>query len=139
MTDALVDTDILSELIRDRNAQVAARAKEHVARSGPLAISAVTLMELAKGLEKAGRASVLESYLARLRPLQVLKFGAEQARLAGSIYGALERTGAAIGRADPMIAATALVHGLTLVTGNVNHYERIRSLGHPLRIENWRD
>jgi hypothetical protein len=38
-----------------------------------------------------------------------------------------------------MIAATALVHGLTLVTGNVNHYERVRTFGHPLRIETWRD
>jgi hypothetical protein len=34
---------------------------------------------------------------------------------------------------------SALVHDLTLVTGNVNHYERIRTLGHPLRIENWRN
>jgi predicted nucleic acid-binding protein len=139
VTDTLVDTDILSELIRERNARVAARAKESITRGGPLAISVVTVMELAKGLEKAGRANVLDSYLARLRPLQVLKFTAEEARLAGVIYGALERTGASIGRADPMIAATALVHDLTLVTGNVDHYERIRKLGHPLRIENWRD
>ena len=82
---------------------------------------------------------MLDSYLARLRPLQVLKFTADEARLAGIICGALERTGATIGRADPMIAATALVRDLTLVTGNVNHYERVRTLGHPLRIENWRD
>lgn len=91
------------------------------------------------GLEKAERIRELDNYLARLRPLQVLKFTAEEARLAGIIHGALERTGATIGRADPMIAATALVHDLTLVTGNVNHYERVRTLGHPLRIENWRD
>jgi predicted nucleic acid-binding protein len=85
MTEALVDTDILSELIRERNARVAAHARESITRSGPLAISVVTVMELAKGLEKAGRANVLDSYLARLRPLQVLKFAAEEARLAGII------------------------------------------------------
>ena len=139
MTDTLVDTDILSELLRGRNAQVADRAKERIARTGPLAISAVTLMELATGLEKAKRIHELDTYLARLRPLKVLKFTADEARLAGTICGALERTGVTIGRADPMIAATALVHDLTLVTGNVGHYERVRTLGHPLRIENWRD
>ena len=139
MTAALVDTDILSELIRAKNTRVAARATESITRGGPLAISAVTVMELAKGLEKVGRANVLDAYLSRLRPLQVLKFTAQEARLAGVIYGALERTGTSIGRADPMIAATALVHDLTLVTGNVDHYQRIRSLGHPLRVENWRE
>jgi hypothetical protein len=71
-------------------------------------------MEIAMGLEKAGRSRELDAYLARLRPLPVLKFTAEEARLAGIIHGALERTGATIGRADPMIAATALVHDLTL-------------------------
>lgn len=110
-----------------------------MSRAGPFAISTVTVMELAKGLEKAGRADTLEPLLARLGKVQVFPFGEAEARRAGGIYGALERLGTPIGRADPMIAATALVHGLTLVTGNVEHYERIAKLGHPLRIENWRD
>jgi tRNA(fMet)-specific endonuclease VapC len=113
VTDTLVDTDILSELLRARNAQVTARAKERISRTGPLAISAITLMEVAMGLEKAGRIRELDAYLVRLRPLPVLKFTAEEARLAGIIHGALERTGTTIGRADPMIAATALVHDLS--------------------------
>ena len=70
MTDALVDTDILSELLRGRNARVADRAKERISCTGPLAISAVTLMEVATGLEKAGRIHELDTYLARLRPLR---------------------------------------------------------------------
>lgn len=32
-----------------------------------------------------------------------------------------------IGHADPMIAAIALRHGLTLVTGNLSHYQRIQA------------
>ena len=50
----------------------------------------------------------------------------------------LERTGQPIGRADPMIAAIALQHGLTLVTGNQSHYQRIQQLGYPLLLDNWR-
>lgn len=63
----------------------------------------------------------------------------EVAVLAGAIYAELERSGQPIGRADPLIAATASVHGLTLVTGNVAHYARIPELGFPLDIANWRD
>ena len=139
MANALVDTDILSELLRGRNARVIARAKDHVSQFGPFAVSVVTVMEFAKGLEKAGRINELDSLLLRLKPLQILGFTSGEARVAGIIYGALERTGAPIGRADPMIAASALAHDLTLVTGNVKHYERVRTLGHPLRIENWRN
>ena len=44
---------------------------------------------------------------------------------------------ALLDRADPMIAAIALEHNLTLVTGNLAHYRRIRSLGFGIQLENW--
>ena len=44
-----------------------------------------------------------------------------------------------IGRADPMIAATAIIQGLELVTGNTAHYQRIQQLGYPLTLANWRN
>ena len=47
------------------------------------------------------------------------------AELAGRITGDLDRTGQPIGRADPMIAAIAIVNGLELVAGNTAHYQRI--------------
>lgn len=50
----------------------------------------------------------------------------------------LEAQGVPIGRIDPIIAAIALRHGIALVTGNTNHYERIRSLGYDLVLANWR-
>lgn len=37
-----------------------------------------------------------------------------------------------------MIAAIALRHGLTLVTGNLSHYQRIQALGYGLKLDNWR-
>jgi predicted nucleic acid-binding protein len=37
-----------------------------------------------------------------------------------------------------MIAGIAIRFGLTLVTGNTEHFERIRSLGYSLALENWR-
>jgi predicted nucleic acid-binding protein len=39
---------------------------------------------------------------------------------------------------DVMIAAIALRNRLPIVTGNVAHFEHVRSVGHQLIIENWR-
>ena len=36
--------------------------------------------------------------------------------------------------ANKVIAAIALQHGLTLVTGNTAHYERVKALGYALDI-----
>ena len=55
------------------------------------------------------------------------------------VYGDLERLGKTIGGADPMIAAIAIHNGLTLVSGNVIHYQRIQELGYPLVVDNWRE
>ncbi len=46
--------------------------------------------------------------------------------------------GQPIGRADPLIAAIAIQHNLVLVTGNQEHYGRVRELGYSLKLENWR-
>ena len=65
-------------------------------------------------------------------------FDQPAAELAGRIAGDLDRIGQPIGRADPMIAAIALTHGLELVTGNTAHYQRVQQLGYPLTLVNWR-
>lgn len=58
--------------------------------------------------------------------------------VAGRIDGALAKSGKGIGVNDVLIAATAIQYGLTLVTGNFRHYDRIRNLGYPLKLDNWR-
>jgi tRNA(fMet)-specific endonuclease VapC len=138
MRRALLDTDILSEVLKGKNPQVAERASAYLGAYNRLTISVVTLMEVVKGLRKVGREEPLRRFEAGLYRFDVLPFDAEAASLAGRIYGDLERVGQPIGRADPMIAATALRHGLVLVTGNEAHYERIVRAGHALAIENWR-
>lgn len=50
----------------------------------------------------------------------------------------LERTGQPIGLADCIIAAIAIQKNLTLITGNLPHYQRLQSLGYNLKLDNWR-
>ena len=93
-------------------------------------ISVITVMEIVKGFHKLQREDRIEQFLAGLPTVEVLTLDLRSAELAGRIYADLERTGQPIGRADPMIAALALRHGLTLVTGNISHYQRIQALNY---------
>ena len=51
----------------------------------------------------------------------------------GEIKATLEQKGSPLADEDIIIAATAIDEGLTLVTGNIRHYNRIETLV----IENW--
>jgi tRNA(fMet)-specific endonuclease VapC len=139
MNKALLDTDSLSEILRAKNPTVVRQATAYKVEHQRFTISAITVMEIVKGFHKMGRTEALDRFLQGLRSSEVLSFSQESAEIAGRIYGDLESVGQPIGRADVMIAAISLHHNLTLVTGNTRHYQRIQTLGYPLRIANWRE
>jgi tRNA(fMet)-specific endonuclease VapC len=138
MDEALLDTDIFSEVLKGIDANVVARAERYYGAFGHYTISVITVMEIVKGLHKVQRASRLHQFLASLTAVDVLPLDARAAELAGRIYADLERVGQPIGRADPMVASIAMRHNLVLVTGNQRHYERIQSAGYDLFLDNWR-
>ncbi|MBX7075352.1 MAG: type II toxin-antitoxin system VapC family toxin [Pirellulales bacterium] len=139
MKRSILDTDIFSEVIKGRNAAVAATAKNYRAAFTQFTISAITVMEIVQGLHKKGPASSIQQFLELADASEILDFDRPAAELAGRIFADLERTGQPIGRADPMIAGIALHHGLVLVTANTNHFQRISELRYPLQLENWRE
>jgi predicted nucleic acid-binding protein len=122
MREALLDTDILSEILRGVNATVGKRAGAYLGVHGRFSLSVITLMEMVKGFQKVQRPEKTASLLILPGSEEVLDFDQQAAEQAGRIWGDLERTGQPIGLADPMIAAVALRHGLELITGNTAHY-----------------
>lgn len=138
MPKSMLDTDIFSEVLKGIDQRVAQRATAYRATFGSYTISAISVLEIVKGLHKVRREERIQQFLQSLVQVEVLAFDARSSELAGRIFADLERSGQPIGRADPLIAAIAIQHGLTLVTGNTTHYERVRALGYALDIENWR-
>ena len=65
--------------------------------------------------------------------LTVLPFDGAAARHYGEVRAALEHQGTPLGDADLRIGAIALSRSLTVVTGNVRHFQRIADLS----VENW--
>jgi tRNA(fMet)-specific endonuclease VapC len=52
---------------------------------------------------------------------------------AAEIYAALKQRGEPIGDADILIGASALAHGISVVTNNEDHFRRIPGL----KVLNW--
>ncbi len=138
MNKALLDTDIFSEITKGVDPTVAARASAYRRAFPRYTISAVTFLEVVRGYQKKQATRQLQNFLTSVASEEVIPFDRAAAELAGRIAGELERTGHSIGLSDPMIAALALTHGLELVTGNTAHFQRIRNLGYPLILVNWR-
>lgn len=127
----MLDTNIISDILRNPNGSSAQRARsEGVAR---LCLSAIVACELRYGVLKKGATALGERVEAFLTNIVVVPFeGGFDADFA-EIRVALEKAGTPIGPYDMLIAAHARSLDLTLVTDNMREFSRIDGL----KIENW--
>jgi tRNA(fMet)-specific endonuclease VapC len=135
---SLLDTDILSEIIKRANPRIIVKANSYLNQFEKYTLSVITVMEIVEGWQKRKEEQRLQQFLTILASQEILSFDLTEAVLAGKIYADLETTGKRIGYPDCMIAAIAIRHNLTLVTGNLSHYQRIQDLDYSLRLDNWR-
>ncbi len=120
----LVDTNVLSEL--PRRAPHPGVLRWVTGQDGIL-MSAISVEELAFAVARAPQARRVK--LARWLELLVdsaagiLEVDRVIARAGGELRAAREASGRRVAQADMLIAATALVHGLTLATRNGRDFE----------------
>ena len=97
-------------------------------------IPSVVLYEIEVGIAQSNqplkRRSQLDELLATIT---ILPFDSTAAKRAAGVTTALRKSGIAIGPMDNLIAATALVHGATLVTHNTKEFHRV----HGLDLADW--
>jgi tRNA(fMet)-specific endonuclease VapC len=129
----------MSELLKGKNATVAARSRDYLRQHQRLTLASLSVTEVIAGYRQAQRTAQLENFRRAIEATEVLPFGVAEAEVAGLICGDLARNGQSIGAIDPLIAAVAICNDLVLVTGNQRHFQRIQSLGFDLRLDNWRD
>ncbi len=134
MQAAVVDTDTLSEVIKGRDAWVQRRATVYLAAYGRFTFSIITRYEILRGLQARQAARQIQAFDARCQQSTILPLTDRVVVMAAQLYGDLARRGALISDADIMIAATALVNGLALVTENTAHFQRISGL----TLHSWR-
>lgn len=127
----LLDTNIVSDLVRDPKGSVARR----IARVGEGAVctSIVVACELRYGAAKKGSERLSAQLESILDALAVLPLEADADRHYGEIRAHLERAGRPIGANDLLIAAHTRAAGLQLVTRNTDEFSRVPGL----RVTNW--
>jgi predicted nucleic acid-binding protein len=121
----LVDTDVLSLLRRPKRSPRISRWMA-AQRTTDLYVSVVSVAEIERGITRQRRrdpafASLLARWLDTVLSLygnRILPVDAPTARRWGRLSGDLGHEGT-----DLLIAATAIEHGLTVVTRNVRHFE----------------
>ena len=134
MPGYLLDTNVLSELMKKRPSPEVARRVRDLA-PGEAFTSAVCFLELRFGAARHPQGARLwETIQAEIRPLvSVISLGYEEALRAGEVLASLEERGTPIGLEDVLIGSSALVHGLSVATRNVKHLSRIEGLS----VESW--
>ncbi len=131
----LLDTDVVSSVIR-HSPPAALMQRVAAVPSDQQLISSITVGELIYGAHRnVNRTEILLNQIEAtlLSNLTILPFDEYAARRYGELRALLERRGTPIGDSDTRIAAIALDRDLTVVTGNVRHFERVPGL----RVENW--
>lgn len=124
----IVDTDVLIDVMQNRE-QAAQKIRELEEAHVPLHVSSVSQFELYHSIER------VEDFGSRRRRVETVLetrpvYPADEAvmKKAGRIDGRLTADGRAIGMGDTIIGATALVHEESVLTRNVDHFERIDGL-----------
>ena len=127
----LLDTNILSDLVRNPQGMVAAkitRAGEHT-----VCTSIIAAAEMRYGAIKSNSAKLAERVDIILSALEILPLETPADHQYASLRHRLTREGTPIGPNDLLIAAHALANDLTVITANVGEFSRVPGL----KVENW--
>ncbi|WP_375559531.1 type II toxin-antitoxin system VapC family toxin [Bernardetia sp. OM2101] len=136
MKPILLDTDILSFFLRnekENEIKASQKVNDYLKEHHKFMISSITYYELLNGLyfgDTKERTTEIELFLNQHTILPISKSIAQKA---SQIYTRLRSEGNLIAHNDILIAATAIVENLVLITNNEKHFDRIEEL----KMENW--
>ncbi len=131
MSGYLLDTNIISHIIRDPSGPAARRIEKVGAKA--VCTSIIVAAELRYGCARKGSPKLLARVEGVLETMPVLPLDIPADTDYGGIRAELEAAGQPIGGNDLLIAAHARALGLTLVTDKLREFSRVRGL----KVENW--
>lgn len=132
MSDYLLDTNILSDLIKDQSGKAAQRVREVGADA--VATSIFCASELIFGAEKKGSDKLTARVAQLLSMMNIIDYEQPMMSTYAKVRTRLERAGTPISDMDMLIATQALYTDRVMVSGNVREFERVEGLS----IEDWR-
>lgn len=100
---------------------------------GVVNISVITYYEVLNGLYFKDAKKQIARFEDFVAANEVLSLTDEIAKKAAKIYADLRASGKTVGHNDILIASTAIVKGMTLVSNNTKHFKHIEELD----LDNW--
>ena len=125
MDPALLDTDILSEVIKGRNATVTQRALAYANQYGTFAFRRFHDTKFPADHREQNATTQMFRFDIFCQRSTVLAVTDAVLDRAADLWVEARRGGHPHGDADLIIAATAIVDGRTLITGNTAHFQWI--------------
>jgi predicted nucleic acid-binding protein len=135
MDSVLLDTDILNEVLKQKNTLVLQHARVYFQQHGQFAISALSRYEVLRGLKEKNATTQLSRFATFCQHSILLPITDTVLDRAADLWVTARQGGYPRSDADLIIAATALEHGRVLVTGNTPHFAWVPRLV----IANWRE
>ena len=130
----IFDTDIYTNVIRKVPSETLINRLKKVPRRDQFTTT-ITIGEVYYGIMKVSdKTKLLKLFEDVLLPrATILSFDFSAAKKYGEIRSLLEKQGTPLAHADLQIASIALSMNMTLITGNLKHFQRIPELA----VENW--
>jgi len=132
MKKSILDTNILTAFLKD-NLKVVNKVSGYLDEYGKLTISVITYYEILRGLKEIARKKKLELFYEMAEKTEIIILTVGIMDKASDIYLELKKKGELIEDADILVAASAMVNDLVLITDNEKHFCRIEGL----KVENW--
>ena len=134
MERCILDSDTFSLFLR-HDASATRRVHDYLRIYPRLTFSIMTQYEILRGLKTKRAIKQEATFEIICRRSEILPLATAIVVRASEIYGELKPKGQKIGDSDILIAATALVHSLTVISNNTKHFGRIAGLSQ----ENWHE
>jgi tRNA(fMet)-specific endonuclease VapC len=138
MRRTLLDTDILSEVLKGRDQVVARQAARYLREFGHFTFTSVSVHEIVYGLTSKGAGRQLALANRYFGDSEVVVPILEDYRLSGEIRGNARKLGHQLALDDCLIGSIAYRLGRPVVTGNTGHFTAMQLAGLAIELESWR-
>ena len=132
MKQCTLDTNIITAFLKN-DLRVVQKVSDYLEFFEKLTINIISYYEILRGLKDLGNEEKLKMFDDFIQENELVSIRKETVEKAAEIYAYLKKEGNLIEDADILMASTAIVEDLVLITNNIKHFKRVKSL----RIDNW--
>ncbi len=132
MKRCTLDTNIITAFLKN-DLRVVQRISDYLELFEKLTINIISYYEILRGLKDLGNEEKLKRFEGFIQENELVSIGKDTVEKAAEIYADLKKEGNLIEDADILMASTAIVEDLVLITNNIKHFKRVKDL----RIDNW--